>query len=35
MKEKPFEAGPTLGIKIVLTILCVIAGGIVVAYLLR
>jgi hypothetical protein len=31
-KEKPFQPAPTLGIKIVLTALCVVAGMIVFAH---
>jgi len=32
MNEKPFELKPTLGIKIVLTALCVMIGAVVVLY---
>ena len=35
MKTKPFELKPTLGIKIGLTALCVVAGAIAVFYLFR
>ena len=35
MKEKPFDVRPTLGVKIVLTILCIIVGAIIAVYLLR
>ena len=35
MKEKPLELKPTLGIKIVLTALCVIVGVIAAYYLFR
>ncbi len=35
MKEKPFELKPTLGIKIVLTALCVVVGVIAAYYLFQ
>ena len=35
MKEKPFELKPSLGIKIVLTALCVVVGVIAVHSLFR
>jgi len=35
MKEKPFELKPTLGIKIVLTALCVVVGVIAACYLFQ
>ena len=35
MKEKPFESKPTLGIKIMLIVLCVVGGGIAAYYLFR
>jgi hypothetical protein len=35
MKDKPFAITPTVGIKIVLTLLCVVAGGIIAMILVR
>ena len=35
MKEKPFELKPTLGIKIVQTVLCAIFAAVVAFYLFR
>jgi hypothetical protein len=35
MKSKAFELKPTLGIKIVLTALCVVVGSIMVFFLFR
>jgi hypothetical protein len=35
MKEKPFESKPTLGIRIVLIVLCMVAGVIAAYYLFQ
>lgn len=35
MKEKPLGLKPTLGIKIVLTILCLVGGAVLAYYLFR
>lgn len=35
MKEKSFELRPTLGIKLVLTVLCAVAGAILAIHLFR
>jgi hypothetical protein len=35
MKEKPYELKPTLGIKVVLTVLCAIVSALLAFYFLR